>query len=338
MRTLTTLLTGALLLTSVSSRATVHRVNNQGYSADFIGPTALQDAIQNNLLVLNGDTLHIEPSATSYGAITLNRPLVLIGPGYLLNQNTGLQASVTEATIFSVDFVLGSAGSQLSGLTVAGGFGTGIWIRTDNITISRCRVSGFTFPNINSNAVNNSVITQCYVAGGVGYPFGTAPINLLNISNTYFGGQVSFAANHQGAISHCVFNAGVSVFGLEFFNNIIRAGVTAENGINSIVNMKKNIFHDNPGSWLDGGSNYRIVSMTSVFGTVGSTDGMLDPLASCANCGNGLDGAEIGMYGGSTPYIPSGIPAIPAIHQLSAPATAIQGAPLPVTIATRSND
>ncbi len=45
-----------------------------------------------------------------------------------------------------------------------------------------------------------------------------------------------------------------------------------------------------------------------------------------------------GMYGGATPYRPSGVPAIPAVYQLAAPNTAIQGDPINVTIGTRSND
>jgi hypothetical protein len=44
------------------------------------------------------------------------------------------------------------------------------------------------------------------------------------------------------------------------------------------------------------------------------------------------------MFGGNDPYKVSGIPGIPTIYQLQAPANVPAGGNLPVTISTRSNN
>ena len=316
----------------------VWRVNLDGYDADFTGLTALQDAID-NVDVSNNDTIHVEASAGTYDGVTLERPLVLIGPGYFLNENTTpiLQANVNSAKVHSIIFAPGSEGAIITGLAIEGGFGTGIDLQASDITIKRCKVSAVSFGT--SVALNNFVINQCYVAGAVGFGFGVGPVNNLSFTNNYFGAAFSLAATHQGMIAHNVFAGNVSIHGATFFNNIVRAGTTTQNN-NGVVNMYKNIFHDNPGAWLDGGTNYRTVNMTTVFATSGSTDGRLDPLPGCANCANGFGTPpqEIGMFGGSTAYRLSGIPAIPSIYQLQAPPSAILGETIDVILSTKSNN
>ena len=62
--------------------AKIWRVNNNtGVVADF---TTFAAAVS-SASVLSGDTIHIEPSATSYGGATMSKRLVVIGIGYLLN-------------------------------------------------------------------------------------------------------------------------------------------------------------------------------------------------------------------------------------------------------------
>lgn len=327
-----------LFAATSSAQSRVWRVDLDGYDADFTGADALQEAID-NVDVFDNDTIHVEGSAGTYNGVTMTRPLVLIGPGYFLNENTNpvLQANVNSAKVHSIVFAAGSNGSIITGLSIEGGFGTGITLETSDITIKRCKVSAIAFGT--SLPTANIVIDQCYVAGAVGFGFGVGAVTNLSITNNYFGTAFTLANTHQGTVAHNVFANNVSVWGVNFFNNIVRAGTTAQNN-NGIGNMYKNIFHDNPGSWLDGGTNYRTVNMATVFGNTGSTDGRLDPLPGCANCGNGFGTPpqEIGMFGGSTAYRLSGIPAIPSIYQLQAPPSAVQGETINVVLGTKSNN
>ncbi|MFO7923195.1 MAG: hypothetical protein R6U58_05845, partial [Bacteroidales bacterium] len=70
---------------NVAVNAAVWRISNiSGADADF---TSIQDAIDSHLVDFSGDTLYIEPSSVSYGSVTLNKSLVIIGNGYFLDEN-----------------------------------------------------------------------------------------------------------------------------------------------------------------------------------------------------------------------------------------------------------
>jgi len=97
-----------------NAAATVWRVNNNpGVDADF---NNLQTAI-NDAAVQPFDTLYVEGSNTSYGDIDIDKPLVLIGTGYFLNENDTTQANKNPSKISTVDFNSGSAGSVLKGFS-----------------------------------------------------------------------------------------------------------------------------------------------------------------------------------------------------------------------------
>ncbi len=51
--------------------------------------------------VLAGDTILVTGAATSYAGFTISKKLTIIGPGYFLGENTGLQADTNAAKINS---------------------------------------------------------------------------------------------------------------------------------------------------------------------------------------------------------------------------------------------
>ncbi len=330
------LFASAFLLLPGMSTATVLRANYFGYGAAHVGANALVSAVA---AAAAGDTIHIEAATGVYNTAIVDLPLVIIGPGYFLNENTALQASPLAATLAGIQFTGGAAGSRLMGVVVNGGVSLG----ADNVTVERCRIGLVFFPNWAAGGdppLFNQAVVQCYITAGQGV--GTiagnpSAVNNLLISNCYFAGTLTLLAQFQGTISHCVINNGASVHGVEFHNNIVRGGTTVQNS-NTGITMHHNIFHDDPGAWLTGGSNHVLQDMALIFGTGPTTDLALQPLGTCANCAAGYNGQQIGMFGGATPYRASGIPAIPAIYELNAPATAVQGEVINVTLSTRSND
>ena len=79
---------------SVNLNAAIWRVNNiAGVNADFTTIQAAHNAAN------AGDTIYLEPSAGNYGNLTATKRLVIIGPGYFLAENEGLQANHTSSTI-----------------------------------------------------------------------------------------------------------------------------------------------------------------------------------------------------------------------------------------------
>ncbi len=78
--------------------------------------------------------------------------------------------------------------------------------------------------------------------------------------------------------------------------------------------------------------------MTTVFITGGSTDGKYQLKEGSPAKGGGLNGVDCGVFGGSTPYVLSGIPPGPSIYEASAPASAPKGAGLSVTLKIKSHN
>lgn len=141
---LTTLLA---MLTAQNSSAKIWRINNTGIPASFTNLQAAHDAGT----VLAGDTLHLEPSAVSYGDLVSTKKLIILGPGFFLNENANQQANPATAITASVTFNAGSSGSVISGLTVGA-----IYVNTGNITISR-----------NNLGNSNIYLTRDYSYSGV---------------------------------------------------------------------------------------------------------------------------------------------------------------------------
>ncbi|MBK7944858.1 MAG: hypothetical protein IPJ85_05900 [Flavobacteriales bacterium] len=185
------------------------------------------------------------------------------------------------------------------------------------------------------------IITRCYFANTGIYQNGnfTHVVSNVVISNNYFGGSIGMANTFSNVtIANNVFNWNGShaPFGAEIKNNIFVLGSVAVNN--------NNIHHNaasGAASLPAGNNNLNSIVFTNVFNPAFTSDDQkwrLSPTYLTFMNLVGDDGSVPGMYGGNTPYKPSGVPAIPAVYQLTAPATAIQGAPVNVTIGTRSND
>lgn len=347
MRTVLPLLLSATLATlPFLTDAAVWRVNNNPALVNNCDHcfTDLQAAASDPFVTI-GDTLHLEPSPVSYGDLTLTKRLVIIGPGYRLGQGTannqGLQANNSVAMTHAVSLNLGSEGSKFAGVTFGDGFsGSGLFINnTNNITLDR---NFYRSANLNfyGTGISGFVITRSYFDNSaITQPSGTQVVSNLIISNNYFGGNINLdPAFSSVSITNNVFNwnGQHTPYGAEVKNNIFVLGSVAINN---------NDIHHNAASGANGlpagNSNLNSVVFTNVFDPSFTSDDQkwrLSPTYLTYMNLVGDDLTEPGMYGGATPYRPSGVPAIPAVYQLAAPNTAIQGDPINVTIGTRSND
>ncbi|GAB4372155.1 MAG: hypothetical protein Kow0042_15340 [Calditrichia bacterium] len=109
-------------------------------------------------------------------------------------------------------------------------------------------------------------------------------------------------------------------------------------GTNSPANINHNIGDANQFGTLYG--NQVNVPMNTVFVDSGSvsTDGDWQLRSGSPAIGAGLNGEDCGMFGGTTPYILSGIPAIPTIYFFVAPSSASGTQGLQVQIKAKSNN
>jgi len=314
-----------------NSSAKIWRVNNAGIPADF---TTIQ-AAHDDATVLAGDTLHIEPSWISYGALVSTKKLIILGPGYYLDLNSNQQANPATATIESFTLNTGSSGTVISGLTITGTN----YISTGNITISRNHISGNIYLS-RDYSYSDIIISGNYDINSVNHN-GSSNANLITnvlIYNNLLG-FVSLNAQYSGVIANNILTS----WSCTTYNFTIKNNICTTNSNSYIFNGSYNTIYNNIAATSlalpQGNGNQTSVSMSTVFvGSTGySTDGQWQLANGSPALGAGLNGEDCGMYGGSTPYHLSGLPEIPSVYFLSAPSTS-NGDTLPVTISVKTNN
>ena len=305
-----TLLTIAIL-NAMAINAAVWRVNNiSTVDARFTG---IPDAISSEL-VMEGDTLHVEPSPVSYGSVTLNKRLTIIGNGYFLGENEETQAITSNSSIAVFTFAGGSDGSVIMGCTF-----TGIVINQNvsDIAIRRNLISGRITMNDNNNDIvilNNYIKTYTSLSALISISANSANLLVSGnfIENTYaLGGNwaINMGSTSSAIFENNVIYNGVNIHNSVFNNNILRGGTF--NSTNS--NVSNNI--GNADQFGTENGNQQNVTMADVFKGEGSTDGMWQLKEASPAIGAGVGGVDCGMFDGSYPYKLSGIPEIPAIFK-----------------------
>ncbi len=324
-----------LIVSIATANATTYVVNNiPNTEADF---TTLQDAVDG---ASNGDVLLIQPSPDSYGNATINKQLHIIGRGYFLEPNPEISGSTWTSNVSSLTFEVGSEGSVIEGLNEV--FNS-IWqINTSDITLVRNHFYRVNINGPNDDTVppiSNFIINQNYIKdridinqkvdvvvvknNHIGYVFaGQDAYNIYVKNNTLWsitpGENTTYSNNIQYGTANLT-DAGV---GTNAYNNNISAG--------DIPNVAGNIGN---------------VDLSTVFvGYPSNPDGynndtkfqLIDDPSNPAK-GAGENGEDCGMFGGSTPYVPSGIPARPSIEAIYAPAMIEDGTSINVNVRAKAN-
>jgi hypothetical protein len=326
------------------TEAKVWRVNNTpGVAADF---SSCADALA-SASVVNGDTLHIEGSATTYTGFTLNKRLTIIGPGYFLsgtNSNTGLQANPNTATFNGgiIMFDSTASGSVLMGLdnfffAIGGNLGSA----TDNITITRCNINNISqyYTYTAGTVMSGWKVNKCHILSYI--DLSSMVVQNWEITNNIFQGSISLGntGNLNNLVRNNVFRSIVILFSTYFSNNII----TGTTFTTTNVTIKNNL---STGTNLPAGNgNLNNQTDAALFqGLTGnSTDGQwrLNTGSNAIGAGETIAGItpDCGAYGTADPYKLSGIPAVPTVYLLTVPASVPSNATsMPITISTKSNN
>jgi hypothetical protein len=366
----------AFLLITIAVNAKIWRVNNDpAKDPDVAQAVTLFDGTNTvtNPEAANGDTIHLEPSATVYNGFTVNKQVVIIGNGYLLANNSGLQTNSSNSEANGVVFVAGSENSIMSGITSIGMQLTNV----GNITITRCRIGNFTFSTF-SVAKTGIVITKNFISGtfsNVGFTVsGDVTIaienNIFNSITGNAGAGINLSNQCRGLFRNNVCGGAITNIAISnfyFANNIIisNGGTAVLGGSNNVI--KNNL--NNRGAAVTGGlptgngnQNITDVQMRGttavlgdvfagdVFNTTSTTPGdarfelrvggpNTNPAIATGETIAPVNNPNLGVYGATDPYKKSGIPAVPTIYGLTVPASVPPIATsMNVTISTRSNN
>lgn len=294
--------------------------------------------------VLAGDTILVSGAPASYAGFTINKKLTIIGPGYFLNENTGLQADTNTAKISS-DVTINSQGTTIMGMY----FLSSLYINADNVTITRCRMRttvASTYP-VYIYAKDSIIIRQCFITQNANYYYncvsvqsGATQIFIQNNFIEYLGGNGSYGSldingTMSGDISNNVIYGNVfnASGGFTFNNNILRAGTFQTTG----VIPYNNIAVTGVTGILAVDGNQIGVSESAIFVSSGTTDAKWQIAAAGPADNTGFGGVDCGMFESSLgyAYVLSGIPAVPSIYLFN---TNVNGGNLDVNVNVKSNN
>jgi len=299
------------VLISQPLSATKWRVSNvPGVIANFTNLQLANDAVS----VLAGDTVYLEGSTLNYGDATINKKLIIVGPGFFLGENDSTQANKVAATLNSLNMNTGSEGSVVTGVSMTGS----LTLTAGSIVIKRCyasyTVTIFSSNNIliqswfnritcyastQNNIIKNNAIYSPIYEYCLMMQDGS---NAVVFNNIFFGYHRICNAEYRNniAYSNSSYYNVFDVAGSCTVENNIAAGAQYNSYPNNLNNQDMNTvfacFNNCTGFSSD--ERYKLLVPTS------------------PAIGYGYGGVDCGIFGGSQPYVLSGIPSFPAIWEL----------------------
>ncbi|MDW3647161.1 MAG: hypothetical protein R8P61_08865 [Bacteroidia bacterium] len=322
-----TLLSILILFLFSVSQANILRVDNTpGSSAPY------SDLTTAHAVALDGDTLYIEGSNTSYGNLILNKRLVILGPGYYLDQNPNTPVSLSAiVAIFTLersdpnDPTSGSYQSEIRGLSFTATSNSGIRIESSEITIANCLIrSDIALQSFDINGIH---VSQCYFQGeGIDASSNNPGFNGVVFINNIVEGNFLIPDNSTGTINHNLFLGDrfeVLSFAGELRSNIATSTNTSNFAVSSSGSGQ--ISHNTAANGQFGTIDDNNISAANVLfvGLTGnSQDGQYQLAAGAtAVLGNAHDATDRGPFGGNRAYSLSGLSDIPRIISLEVPPT-----------------
>ncbi len=319
------------------TQAKIWRVDNDAArTADF---RTLQQAHDD---ATAGDTLYVAGSASGYSSLLFLKKLTVVGPGYFLDENADLQARPLSARTSGIEFASGAEGSAIIGMDIR----NPILVWVGPVTIMRNRITntnGFSKPLIELKSnIKNAIISQNYIhneyksslSHGIELELGLSNIiiknNYIRADSTGGADAISMLETSAAEITHNVIDGDLLLANSTFYNNILVAGTYVATATDTRNNIGA---HD---QFSSAGGNLQNVAMSAVFVGTGSSDGRWQLTPASAASAAGSSGVDMGIYGGATPYVLSGLPPIPAIYFFSAPSSGSPASGLPIELKIRS--
>ncbi|MCE3295728.1 MAG: hypothetical protein K0R65_1442 [Crocinitomicaceae bacterium] len=290
---------------SLAAQATVRTVSNNTIAAGQY--TTVQAAVDASAA---GDTVYVHGSATTYGDVTLNKRIVLIGAGHRVE---GTQYNL-PTTLGNVYLSQGNsttlpAGSTIKGINITSYFtGQGGALPVNNILLERCYVGGLSFCG------NGWIIRNNFL--------GFAGINNFSnviLSNNVVQSYITTSDKPSVVISNNVFLRSYisSVSYANITNNLF---IEVPQPVSSYFTGTQNTYNKNIFIYADpiNFQNFPLSGNTGV-GNLNTTAGQFVstvPLnvslsdsrsynwqlnGSSIGADYGTDGTDVGIYGGSFP-------------------------------------
>lgn len=325
----------AALLLCGTVNATSWRVCSKPEAgANFL---SVAEAVASNS-VFAGDTLYVEPGHVEYQKVTLDKQLIIIGPGYLFDDNNintmnPMNASFSGSQYgISLEIATNAAGTQIYGCH----FSHEIEIKANNVVIEGCFLNdGIEMGKVGS-IIRCCFFNDCNLSSN-SYHISTTESALIE-NNIIFGRITGYYANN--CWYNCVFRNNVivtnhtdkifySLTNCEVYNNIVintSDGYTTQttNQITDTLwnrnktidnfiscNIHNNIFSSEFNNEFLNCAFNKTVEEVLIWNNANSIEEKYKHIANGPAVGAGVNGTTCGAYGavnGSQAYQPAGIP------------------------------
>jgi hypothetical protein len=299
-----------MLCFAISAQAKIHTVSNRvGTTADFV---TIIDAVAAASV---GDTVYVQGSETAYAGFTVNKRLVIFGPGHHPSKQFALRAYI-NGTVNLGAGLLSAGGSVIMGLDIAAITSS---VAGSNITLKRCKIGTLTIYG-GTAALTNWVI-ESNIISNLAFYNGNYPFNFM-IQNNIIDGRVTggtglFFTNN---VFYGRGTGAVAVTNSTIQNNIFFV-IAPTGATNSTFN--NNITYKTGSNELPYGNNIgsgNIVNTDPQFINVNMDGGPfsydfdfhLKPTSPAL--GQGINGQDIGVYGGAG-FSETGEPPIPKVSE-----------------------
>jgi hypothetical protein len=300
--------------------------------------TSLQSAIDASGL---GDTLMIAGSTTTYGDVSIAKPLVLVGAGY--NNPYGNNTTIGSISLSRVNEFLGASGTKIMGIYFPNYANVGFYgsysggnastQNIDNVLIERCRFSYSGGVVFSSYYYHNDTVRNCIFNATSGINFQNGNFTNVFIHNNIFDNASLSASNTSVNLTLVFFRNNLLINkSTAIFVNISR--LIIENNIfygaepTGCINcaFTRNISYlatalppaGNLGSDNLNATNPMFVNYPPGGGAFSYTyDFHLQP--GSPGIGAGTGGTDIGIYGGMLPFLVGANPHFPQMMELTLP-------------------
>ncbi len=333
-------LTSLLVLCFLVAQADVLTVDNNGNAPSGVFTTVAAAITAAN----SGDTILVIPSSSTYGNITISKPLVVIGVGFNPDMDIPFTSQVGIVTINTA-----SSGTRLVGLDITNRVTLGNTTGTlSDIVIENCDLHYVLTNGINSLVnvlIRQNVITSNVNSGS------SLTLNVSNQSNIRVTNNVfSFLSS-----STIYWGPQSTTGGITFDHNLF-LGSASQRAFRQLVNclVTNNIFIGVPASSTVSSTNvvYRdnlanSFDFSTLTGTniteTGNTSNTaptftnlplstvtytydLDPSLAMGSAGElaASDGTDLGVFGGTSPFKLSGS-VLPVVRQFNLPSNIVEG-------------
>ena len=320
----------ALLAINLAEAKTITVDNKEGSVAMYTSVQIACDAAD------PGDTILIAGSPNPYGNLMITKRLNLVGPGYLLNENGISGITKDGAALSDVTFGLielsSSNNSSATGLYIS--FAR-INVGVNNITYDKCNLYNTSFQGVVS--ITRSWLASCTlqypgssIRNSIFGAFGCELRNGTTASNCVLPVSHYFSSAAGSSISSSIFIAPNSISAASFATQA-KGSVTQSLAVGGVG------IGGNPTFLPLGNGNISTIAFTSQAFVQGQANDKAFVLAAGSPAiGTGLNGVDMGIFGGVLPYVISGVPSIPRITRFQVPATATSASGLRIEIDAQS--